>query len=261
MKPPSISPSRGGRHRSSGEFADRMDQTYPTRPVRLIVGFPIGAGRRVPPRCVATVRRSTRGDAAAHPRVPGSLGPASKTLMTLVGEFTADPKWPLLDAGCGYGRNAVALASFGLSVVCVDQKLERLKALSRLAPTYVADLKKARCKAGQLYPVLADLDPSQWPFRGNCFSAIVCVHFLKVALIGAFHSSLVAGGRLYIETFGGHGGNYFDLPKEGQLRDLLSTDFDLLLYREKKVGPAEHNAVTVKLFARKRLPSDGPDTG
>ena len=179
--------------------------------------------------------------------------------MSFVGELAVDWNSPLLDAGCGYGRNAVALASRGLSVVCVDQKLERLNELVRLAPKHIADLKQPKCKAGQLYPLLADLDPAQWPFRENCFAGIICVHFLNVELFEAFRSSLVAGGCLYIETFGGHGRNYLDLPKGGQLRDLLSKDFDLPFYREKKVGPAGYDAVTVKLFARKRSPVAGPD--
>ncbi len=111
-----------------------------------------------------------------------NLGPASKTLLSFVGELTTHSKSPLLDAGCGYGRNAVALASHSLSVVCVDQKLERLIALVRLAPKHIADLKEPRCEAGQLYPVLADLDPSRWPFGENCFAGIICVHFLNVGL-------------------------------------------------------------------------------
>lgn len=190
-----------------------------------------------------------------------NLGPASKTLLSFVGELSTHSKSPLLDAGCGYGRNAVALASHSLSVVCVDQKLERLNALVRLAPKHIADLKQPRCEAGQLYPVLADLDPSRWPFGENCFAGIICVHFLNVALFGAFRASLVAGGCLYIETFGGHGGNYLDLPKAGQLRDLLSKDFDLPFYRERKVGPAGYDAVAVTLFARKRSPLAVPDAG
>jgi len=198
-------------------------------------------------------RLSTAGREKARPRGRLSeLGPASNSLMSIVSELATDSKSPLLDAGCGYGRNAAALAARGLSVVCADQKLERLNELVRLAPKQVADLREPDCGAGQLYPVLADLDPSRWPFPENCFSGIICVHFLNVALFGAFSASLVSEGCLYIETFGGQGGNYLDLPKAGQLRDLLSKDFHLPFYREKKVGPAGYDAVTVKLLARKR---------
>jgi SAM-dependent methyltransferase len=206
--------------------------------------------QRIGTATVASLRR-----AVSRPLAAGcdDLGPASKNLMSVVGELAGDTNSLLLDAGCGYGRNAVALASHGLSVVCADQKLERLNELVRLAPKHIADLKLPKCKAWQLYPLLADLDPAQWPFRENCFAGIICVHFLNVALFKAFRSSLVAGGGLYIETFGGQGGNYLDLPKAGQLRDMLSKDFDLPFYREKKVGPPGYDAVTVKLFARKRF--------
>jgi SAM-dependent methyltransferase len=180
------------------------------------------------------------------------LGPASKTLMSFAGEMASQSSLPLLDAGCGYGRNATALASCGLSVVCVDQNLDRLNALVRLAPNHIARLRQPECKIGELYPVLAELDPFRWPFCENCFAGIICVHFLNVALFGAFRSSLAVGGYLYIETFGGHGENYLDLPKAGQLHDLLSKDFNLPFYRERKVGPARCDAVAVKLFAQKQ---------
>jgi SAM-dependent methyltransferase len=172
--------------------------------------------------------------------------------MSFAGELQSRSSAPVLDAGCGYGRNAIALAALGMSVVCVDQKKERLDVLVRLAPKYIADLRTSECEAGQLYPVLADLELSQWPFRENCFAGIVCVHFLNVALFGVFRSSLVPGGYLYIETFGGHGRNHLELPQAGQLRALLSRDFQLSFYREKKVGPVDYDAVTVKLLARKR---------
>ena len=189
------------------------------------------------------------------------LGPPSKTLMTFAREMASPANLPLLDAGCGYGRNAAALAARGLSVVFVDQKLERLHVLVRLATNHIARFREPGCEVGQLYPLLADLGPSQWPFCENCFAGIICVHFLNVALFGVFQSSLVAGGYLYIETFGGQGGNYLDLPKAGQLHDLLSSDFHLSFYREKKVGPIGYDAVTVKLFARKRSSSVGPKRG
>jgi SAM-dependent methyltransferase len=183
------------------------------------------------------------------------LGPPSKDLINLIGETKGQPEAILLDVGCGYGRNAVALALRGFSVVCVDQDFERLNALVRLAPRHFADLTQPGCAVGQLYPLLAKLGPSSWPFGENCFAGIVCVHFLSVALFDAFQSSLVPGGYLYIETFGGHGRNHLELPQAGQLRTLLSRGFQLPFYREKKVGPVDYDAVTVKLLARKRSSS------
>lgn len=181
------------------------------------------------------------------------LGPPSKVLIDVVDELTGLPQYPVLDVGCGFGRNVVALALRGLSVVCVDQDLGRLRTLARLAPTYIAEYKQAKAGAGQLYPLLAKLNRLQWPFAPKCFGAIICVHFLDVGLLDAVSASLVTGGQLYIETFGGHGGNYLDLPKAGQLRYLLSKDIRLAFYRERAAGPPTAGAVSVKLFGKKKL--------
>ena len=112
-------------------------------------------------------------------------------------------------------------------------------------------LRRREYEGGRLYPVVADLKNSQWPFSQNCFGAIICIHFLDAYLFDAFRSSLVPNGHLYIETFGGHGGNYLDLPKAGQLHDLLSRHFHLSFYREKAVGPQDSGAVSVKLLGKK----------
>ena len=60
------------------------------------------------------------------------------------------------------------------------------------------------------------------------------------------------GGCLYIETFGNHGRNYFDLPKAGQIHDLLENRFHMVFYKERKAGPDGYDAVSAKVFARKK---------
>jgi SAM-dependent methyltransferase len=175
----------------------------------------------------------------------------SKTLINFTMEIVDNCHLPILDAGCGFGRNAVALASRGMSVVCADIRGERLNALARFGPRYMADRAQGVRKLGKLYPILANLHPAAWPFRENCFGGIVCVHFVSINLFEAFQVSLIPGGYFYFETFGAHGGNYLDLPRAGQLRNLLEKDFKLKFYREKKVGPIGSDAVTVRLFAQK----------
>jgi SAM-dependent methyltransferase len=178
-------------------------------------------------------------------------GPPSKALIDALEELTGLSQYPVLDAGCGFGRNAVALASRGLSVVCVDRSADRLNSFIHSGPMPKTGQRRRDHEEGQLYPVVANLKYSQWPFAQNCFGAIICVHFLDTNLFDAFRSSLVPSGHLYIETFGGHGGNYLDLPKAGQLRDLLSRHFRLVFYRERKAGPTNSGAVSVKLLAKK----------
>jgi SAM-dependent methyltransferase len=180
------------------------------------------------------------------------LEPASKTLISFAEEMATDIELPVLDAGCGNGRNAVALAVRGISVVCADRRLECLKTLIRFGPEYIADHRQHESRVGNLYPMLAELNPAKWPFRARCFAGIICVHFFTIDLFEMFCTSLISGGYLYLETFGGHGQNFLDLPQAGQLRELLSKDFHLQFYRENKVGPMGYDAVTVRLFARKR---------
>ena len=183
------------------------------------------------------------------------LEAASKTLLSFAAEMAADSGLPVLDAGCGFGRNAVALAVRGVSVVCADRRLECLKTLVRFGPKYIADQRQHECRAGNLYPMIAELKPDKWPFREGCFAGIICVHFFKIDLFEMFSTSLISGGYLYLETFGGHGQNFRELPKAGQFRELLSKNFQLHFYRENKVGPTGYDAVTVRLFARKRIPA------
>jgi SAM-dependent methyltransferase len=176
--------------------------------------------------------------------------------MKFLPEITCRSHAPILDAGCGHGRNAIALAAHGLSVVCADQSWKRLQMLARFETAHAENLSGGlEIHPGQLHTVRAQLEPAFWPFGEGCFAGIVCVHFLNVNLFGAFRSSLIEGGFLYIETFAGQGGNYLALPKAGELHNLLSPDFGLHFYQERKVGPAGYDAVVVRLFARKRLKS------
>ena len=63
----------------------------------------------------------------------------SETLISFAAEMGTDFGLPALDIGCGFGRNAVALAVRGISVVCADRRLECLKTLARFGPKYIAE--------------------------------------------------------------------------------------------------------------------------
>jgi hypothetical protein len=71
----------------------------------------------------------------------------------------------------------------------------------------------------------------------------------KLPTIGA---ALKAGGSLLYETPAGHGQNWQDLPKAGQLSRALKDKYELVVYRERQVGPTTSDAVVVQLLAQKR---------
>jgi SAM-dependent methyltransferase len=165
----------------------------------------------------------------------------SRLLLRMGKTFSGE--FPVLDAGCGVGRNAIALAQLGLNVVCADRDEKRLAELIGIQP--------ADDSRGVLLPICVDLEQATWPFGLRCFSTIVCVHYLDSALFSCFHSSLVRGGHLYIETVGGQGQNYLQLPMAGALHELLSPLYLIEFYQERPVGPAATNRRAVNLLARK----------
>ena len=144
---------------------------------------------------------------------------------------------PVLDIGCGSGRNAFPLAAHGCTVICADNDLTRFH--------LPKDLK------GQLIPRQWDFVSDAWPFAPSSAGGIVSVHFLVPSLLPYFKESLSRGAYLLLETVPGCGGNYLQLPPKGQLRYSLEDAFDLEFYKERNVGPKGCGVVAVQLFARR----------
>jgi SAM-dependent methyltransferase len=167
-------------------------------------------------------------------------------MLRLLDGITLSNDAVVLDAPCGFGRNALALAAQGFAVVSADKDRGRLDSLRKT----VSGLKNSKRISPCILPVCVDLIADKWPFRESSFSAIFCVHYPAQEIIEEMKTSLQAGGYIYIETFGGQGSNYLQLPKAGELRMALS-GYDLLFYRERPVGPTTSNAVVVVALARK----------
>lgn len=176
----------------------------------------------------------------------------SKTLVKFAAQIASLGKGPVLDAPCGSGRNAVALAAHGCAVVAIDRDRKRLGILEQLKAAYVANSASAGVSIGEICVVCADLTAEGWPLAPSSVSAIICVHFAMVDLAPKFICSLQTGGYIYIETFGGHGQNFRELPKAGQLGDLFSKHVEFIYYKERRVGPREFDSVSVTLFAQRQ---------
>jgi SAM-dependent methyltransferase len=153
---------------------------------------------------------------------------------------------PILDIACGGGRNAVLLSHLGGVVICIDRDLSRLESERiRLADTIFAPA------FSKIKPLRMDVVSDKWPFEAHSVGGIINVHFLCPSLFSSFAESVRVEGSLLLETVRAHGGNYLELPKAGAVRSAFEKFFALKLYRERKVGPNNHDAVTVEMFGTK----------
>lgn len=153
---------------------------------------------------------------------------------------------PILDVACGSGRNALVLAQLGCAVTCIDRDLSRLRGVQerlRQGPFSDASAKLTLHKM--------DLSEDPWPFGENSVGGIVNIHFLLSSLLPCFERSLRPDGYLLLETVPGHGGNYLQLPKAGELRAAYGKSFTFEFYRERPAGPRSLNIVTVQLLAKR----------
>ena len=163
--------------------------------------------------------------------------------MQVLDRLTSSYAEPILDAPCGFGRNALALASLGYDVIAVDNDFARLKSVNTSAASQSSG-------SGRVVTLGADLVADRLPFRKSSFSAILCIHYPVQKIIADLCAALKEGGWLYIETFGGHGQNYLELPKPGEIPQALQ-GFEQIICRERPVGPASQRAVVVQALARK----------
>jgi tellurite methyltransferase len=154
--------------------------------------------------------------------------------------FAAAAGMPVLDVACGSGRNALFLAQLGCAVTCIDNDPSKLGHLNVLG---------SRSLTTQLQIREMDLTKDVWPFAESSVGGIVTVHFFLPCLFPLFGACLSPGGYLLFETPSGHGGNYRELPKSGEVRSALAELFHLELYRERRVGPPRCDAVVVQVLA------------
>ncbi len=70
-------------------------------------------------------------------------------------------------------------------------------------------------------------------------------------LFQQFETSLSPGGYLLFETVPAHGGNFIELPNEGELRRAFAEAFQFEFFKEKKAGPVGCGRVTVRLLAKR----------
>jgi SAM-dependent methyltransferase len=169
----------------------------------------------------------------------------SKLLAKYAAEIAQNADGLILDVACGYGRNAICLASFDVPVICLDNDalaLESVAAENERAGSGVIGLLTTRA---------IDLQRDAWPYAANSIGAIISVDCVFHELVDRFASSLKIGGYLLIETIDGHGGNYLSLPEPGFFKRILQNTFAFRHFAERRVGPLGANAASTALVAVK----------
>jgi SAM-dependent methyltransferase len=99
---------------------------------------------------------------------------------------------PVVDLACGRGRNALAIAARGISVLGIDRSAEFLAELCG----------EARARALPVRVVRADLEQAPRPplAEGRCGALVVC-RYLHRPLAPVLETLLAPGGWLLYETF------------------------------------------------------------
>lgn len=151
---------------------------------------------------------------------------------------------PILDAPCGYGRHALSLQELGCRITCADIDDKALEQL--------ACFNKIFAEAGQK---ILNYSRSIWlmAIRHSKKLSLVAseLHFYESKLITNIAYSLVSDGLLYIETIANRKGNFMQLPKAGEIRNLLADTFEFLHLEESHAGPTNSGKVTVRMLARR----------
>lgn len=131
-----------------------------------------------------------------------------------------------LDAACGSGRHALAMARAGYAVTALDIRLDALRAL------------RASARDEGLAIQAACVDLTRFPLPRERFDLIIVTRYLDRTHVPALRAALTPGGILLYETFTEHQRGHQTGPRSsahllrpGELRTLV-TGLDVLFDEE-----------------------------
>ncbi len=172
-----------------------------------------------------------------HYSNPANLDFTPAPLMVEVAELV--PPGRALDLACGYGRNALYLASLGWQVTAVDSSAVAIGILRERASGSSVDAR------------IADLEAGEFPIASGAFDLICDFFYLQRDLFPRIREGLCAGGvfagAMHLVD-GLPGRNPAFLLKSGELRDEFA-GWKILFYSE---GPeAGRSRPAARIVARK----------
>lgn len=180
-----------------------------------------------------------------HPK-PLSQEPSPK-MVELISGYSI-PDLPIVDVACGYGRNGAYFANQGFSVSFIDMDQDCLDFISK---------GKGVSESGDITTdriITTNIDVTcKWPFPPNSLGGVICIHFYYPGIIQKWLNSIVKCGFFYFETIDARSTNALFLPFENEIRQELSTDFNLHYYKERTVNNSVYKGrVSCVAFATKK---------
>jgi SAM-dependent methyltransferase len=183
-------------------------------------------------------RRPARIDTQLSPKEKQS----SPFVLRCINSVELNRARPVLDIPCGLGRHSLLLLERGYNVVGADIDICCLTSLREQA------IKDA---PGRISLLKVDAT-SELPFRSYAFGLALIVHYVERSIISVVEPLIAPGGYLIYETFGFNGNNWQQLPQARELKNVVASNFELLVYQEKSHPKHAGHSVSVKVFARKK---------
>jgi SAM-dependent methyltransferase len=171
-------------------------------------------------------------------------GSSSPFVLRCIKNIELNRTLPVLDIPCGHGRHSFLLSERGYEVVGADID-------SRCLTSMREHVFRVAEKRISLLRVDAR---SKLPFPSHAFGLALIVHYVERSIISSVEPLIAPGGYLIYETFGFNGNNWQQLPQAGEVKSLVASNFDILVYREKLAHRHSGHPVSVKLFAKKGHP-------
>ena len=173
----------------------------------------------------------------AEPPLGGHLKPSA--FITQHSEFiAAHLHGPIADVACGSGRNLLPFLDGKQSIDCYDIRTDCL------------DPHITAAAGGRLTHHPTDLLGGFHLPRGK-YGLVLLVHFYAPSVLGEVVQALKPGGFLLIETIDDRGGNHHQLPRMGEVFEILAPSVSVLACQAKLAASTVSRQI-VKLIGRRR---------
>lgn len=150
-------------------------------------------------------------------------------------------KHPILDLACGSGRNSIYLATLGCDLISLDIDAKRIEQLEE-------HWSSMQQKKGAIKTICCDAESIKWSELQLKFGGLIMVDFHSSSALSRVLPYLVDNAPILIKSIDNRGGNYLEMPLEGECRSILGNCI-LEVYQETPAGPENERRVKLRILA------------